>query len=158
MVAFILNAIYRQFLRSSLPGMRKVAVGKGTPGLRAMSVYRERGPPSALKGQRPLIFRPVDDIEHHSAPEHFRLEIGGVLLPLGRFPNAKSRLLVQTNKRVVRRQSAADALVHHGETVVCERLIVHQDPINEKAVAGNIQRRLSKYARDHQNVATMVTG
>jgi len=27
MVAFILNAIYRQFLRSSLPGMRKVAAG-----------------------------------------------------------------------------------------------------------------------------------
>jgi hypothetical protein len=37
-------------------------------------------------------------------------------------------------------------------------LIVHQDPTNEKAVAGNIQRRLSEYARDHQNVATMVTG
>jgi hypothetical protein len=27
MVAFILNAIYRRFLRSSLPGIRKVAAG-----------------------------------------------------------------------------------------------------------------------------------
>jgi hypothetical protein len=27
MVAFILNAIYRQFLRSSLPGIGKVAAG-----------------------------------------------------------------------------------------------------------------------------------
>ena len=42
--------------------------------------------PSALslKGQRRLIFQPVDDLENHSAPEHFGLQISRMLFPVTR--------------------------------------------------------------------------
>ena len=40
------------------------------------------------KGQRRLIFRPVDDLENHSAPEHFGFEISRVHFPVGRLANA----------------------------------------------------------------------
>jgi hypothetical protein len=34
-----------------------------------------------------LIFEPVNRFKHHSTPDHFHLQIGSVLLPLGRFLN-----------------------------------------------------------------------
>jgi hypothetical protein len=43
---------------------------------------------SGLKGQRRLIFRPINDLKKHPALEHFRLEIRRMFLPLGGLTNA----------------------------------------------------------------------
>jgi hypothetical protein len=39
--------------------------------------------------------------------------------------NAKPGFLAEAVKRIVRREGAADSLIHHGQAVVRERLIVH---------------------------------
>jgi hypothetical protein len=53
--------------------------------------------------------------------------------------------------------ATADALVHRGETVVRERLIIHRDPPYEKAAAGLRSATAFRYARcDHQKVANSV--
>jgi hypothetical protein len=79
-----------------------------------------------LNGSCALILRPIDDFEKHSALEHFAFEISGVLFPVGRLPNAKSSFLTLSFERVIGRQSPAYALVHHGEAVVGEDLIIHR--------------------------------
>jgi hypothetical protein len=57
----------------------------------------------------------------------------------------------------VGRQGAADALVHHREVVVRERLIIYRTPPYEKAVAGWVSDGSPiRTRRDHQNVAMMV--
>jgi hypothetical protein len=57
-----------------------------------------------------------------------RFEISGMQLPLGRLPNPKPGFLAQFAQRIVSRERSTDALIHHGEAVVGERLIVHQVP------------------------------
>jgi hypothetical protein len=93
-----------------------------------------REPASSLKGQLGLPIIPVDNFENHPAFEHFELEIGSMLPPIGRLSNAEPGLLAEGNKFIVGFESAADALVHHGEAVVCEGLVVHLAPLR-KAVA-----------------------
>jgi hypothetical protein len=60
--------------------------------------------PSAFEGRRSLIFGPIDNLEHHSPPEHFGIEIGGVKPPFVSFSNAKPSLLAKTAERIVRPQ------------------------------------------------------
>jgi hypothetical protein len=79
---------------------------------------------------------PIDDVKDHSAPDHFGFEIGSVLLPIWRFPDAEPGLLAEGNQFIVGFEGAADALVHHGEAIVCKSLIVHRGYPNEKADAG----------------------
>src|SRR5438477_148948 len=81
---------------------------------------------SPLKGQLGLPVVPIDDFERHPAFEHFGLEIRRVLLPIWRLSNTEPGPLTEANKFIVSFEGATDALVHHGEAVVCERLIVHQ--------------------------------
>src|SRR5882724_3530235 len=81
---------------------------------------------SFLKGQLGLAPVPIDNLKKHSAPEHFGLEISGVLFPVGGFPDAKPWFIAKTGTRIVGRESAAYTLVHHGQAVVRERLIVHR--------------------------------
>ena len=57
-----------------------------------------------------------------------RFEISGMQLPLGRLPNPKPGFLAQFAQRIVSRERSTDALIHHGEAVVGERLIIHQVP------------------------------
>ncbi len=47
-------------------------------------------------------------------------------LPFVRFANTKPRFLAKAVKRVVGCQRAPDALLHHGEAIVCKSLIVHR--------------------------------
>ena len=82
------------------------------------------------------ILRPIDDLEDHSAPEHFDLDIRGVKFPLRGLPNAKPALLAQLAKRIVNRERPTDTLVHHGEAVVRECLIIHRATPNEKPPPG----------------------
>jgi hypothetical protein len=63
---------------------------------------------------------------------HFCLEIRGVLLQIRRFPKAKSFLGLSL-EHIISHRGAADALVHHAEAVVRERLIiprVHPNAVN----------------------------
>src|SRR5258708_24017252 len=64
--------------------------------------------------------------KNHSPPEHFRLELSCVLPPIGRLPNAESSFVTLSFERVVGRQRTTHALVHHGEAVVRECLIIHR--------------------------------
>jgi hypothetical protein len=75
-----------------------------------------------------LIFWPIDNLERHSPPEHFDLEIGGVKPPFVSFSNAKPSLLAKIAERIVRPQGTTHALVHHGQAVISERLIIHWGP------------------------------
>ena len=70
---------------------------------------------------------PVDNFENHAAPDHFGFEIGGVLLPIGRLSNTESGPLAEGNKFIIGFEGTADALVHHGEAIVCKSLIVHRE-------------------------------
>src|SRR5258705_1143618 len=81
---------------------------------------------SSLERNLRLIFRPINDFEKHSALEHFAFEISGVLFPVRGLANAKSSFITLVFERIVGRQGTADALVHHGEAVVGEGLIVHR--------------------------------
>src|SRR6266436_4070546 len=76
--------------------------------------------------QRRPILRPVDDFEKHSPLDHFGLEIGRVLFPVRCFANAESGFPTLCLGRIIRCQRPAHALVHHGEAVVREGLIVHR--------------------------------
>jgi hypothetical protein len=111
--------------------------------------------PSALslKGQRRLIFQPVDDLENHSAPEHFGLQISGVLFPVGGFPDAKPWFIAKIGKRIVGCESAAYTLVHHGQAVVRERLIVHR-PLRKSRRWVEISDGFSNSHGDHQKVTS----
>src|SRR5260370_21129887 len=80
----------------------------------------------SLERKLRLIFRPINDFEKHSALEPFAFEISGVLFPVRGLANAKSSFLTLVFERIVGRQGTADALVHHGEAVVGEGLIVHR--------------------------------
>src|SRR5712691_9015973 len=82
-----------------------------------------------------LLFWPIDDLETHSALEHFRLEISGVLFPVGRLPNAEPDCQTLSLQCVVSRHGAADSFVQHSQTVIRERLTVHLGPPHEKAAA-----------------------
>src|SRR3981081_2991064 len=66
------------------------------------------------------------DFEKHSAVEHFAFEISGVLFPVRGLANAKSSFPTLVFEHIVGRQRTADALVHHGEAVLGEGLIVHR--------------------------------
>jgi len=44
---------------------------------------------SLAERQLSLILRPINDLEDHSAPEHFGFEIGRVKLPFGGLPDTK---------------------------------------------------------------------
>src|SRR6266403_176560 len=81
---------------------------------------------SSLERKLRLIFRPINDFEKHSALEHFAFEISGVLFPVRGLANAKSSFLTLVFEHIVGRQRTADALVHHGEAVLGEGLIVHR--------------------------------
>jgi hypothetical protein len=73
-----------------------------------------------------LAFRPIDDSEKHSAPEHFGLKPSGVPFPVGRLPHAKNGVAMVAFEGIIGGQSAADSLVHHRKAFVRERLVVHQ--------------------------------
>lgn len=75
--------------------------------------------------QSTLILGPVDDVEEHSPIEHFGFKIARVLLPVRCLSNPEARGRPGGLLRIVRRQGSANALVHHGEAVVCERAIIH---------------------------------
>ena len=87
---------------------------------------------SFLKRQCCLILRPVDDLEDYSPFYHFGLEFGSVLFPVRCFADAETSFLALPLERIVGCQSPTYALVHHGEAVVREGLIIHRVP-NEKA-------------------------
>src|SRR6266404_7906011 len=93
-----------------------------------------------LERQRRLIFRPINHLEKHPPPEHFGLESGGVLFPIGSLANAKFGFLALAFAGVIRRKSRAYGLVHHGETFVREGLIVHWGPLAKSRRA--LHRRL----------------
>jgi hypothetical protein len=111
---------------------------------------------SALKGEPRLIFRPVDDLEKHSALEHLSLEIRSVLFPIGRLPNAKPGLFALSLVRLIGRQGAADALVHHGEIIVRERSIIHRGPRPMKKPPLMSSATAVLRNRDHQKVTARV--
>ncbi len=46
--------------------------------------------------------------------------------PIGRLANTKSGFLSQFAKRIVSRERATNALIHHDEAVDGERLIIHR--------------------------------
>jgi hypothetical protein len=94
--------------------------------------------PLSLEGQRRLNLCPVDDLENHSAPVHLRFEIRGMYLPFGRLP--KPGFLAQLAQRIVSRERSTDALIHHGEAVVRERLIIHQVPAGKEPPLGRFSR------------------
>src|SRR3981081_3954573 len=79
-----------------------------------------------IEGQQRLNFQPIDDLEDHSALEDLGFEVGGMHLPFGSLPNAKPAFLALLGKRIVSRERSTDAMVHHGEAVVRECLIIHQ--------------------------------
>ena len=72
----------------------------------------------------PLIFGPIYDSKTHIAPKHFGFQIGGMRLPIGRFANLERRILSGGFLRVVRRESAANTLIHHGEALVRESSMI----------------------------------
>ena len=85
-----------------------------------------RDPLSVIrKGQRRLIFRPIDDVEKHSAPNHFSFESSSVHFPLLGLPDAKLAFRAEIAERIIGRQGTTNAMVHHGQARVCERLIIH---------------------------------
>src|ERR1700722_11387800 len=108
---------------------------------------------SCLKGQLGLAPVPIDNLKKHSAPEHFGLEISGVLFPVVRLPDAKPWFIAKTSKRIVGRESAADGLVHHDQAVVCERLIVHR-PLRKSRRWVEISDGFSNSHGDHQKVTS----
>src|SRR5882757_7461572 len=63
---------------------------------------------------------------------NFRLEISGVLFPVGRLPNAEPDCQTLSLQCVVSRQGPADSLVQHSQAVVRERLTVHLGPLTKK--------------------------
>jgi hypothetical protein len=67
-----------------------------------------------------------DDLEHHSALEHFDLEVSSVTSPIGRLTNAEFSFRFLPLQCVIGRQRAADGLLHQGEAIVRERLIIHR--------------------------------
>jgi hypothetical protein len=81
---------------------------------------------SFLKGQPGLAPVPIDNLKKHTAPEHFGLEISGVLFPVVGFPDAKPWFIAKTGKRIVGCESAAYGHIHHGQAVVRERFVVHR--------------------------------
>src|ERR1700726_954396 len=95
---------------------------------KAVAVLTEARNASSLERKLRLIFRPIDDFEKHSALEHFRIEIRSGLLPVGRLADAKSGFPSLRLSRIIRCQGATHALVHQGEAVVRERLIIQWDP------------------------------
>src|ERR1700736_6698064 len=104
-----------------------------------------------------LILRPVDDLEHHPAFEHFGLEVSGVMSPFGGLTNAESSFRFLPLQCIVGRQRAADGLVHQGEAVPGERLIIHRGSSPyEKAAAGPHSDGSSLSSRDRQKVRTTV--
>src|SRR6478672_12791601 len=64
--------------RRARPALPIGALGKGV-----------RDPPSIIRNeQRRLIFRPIDDVEKHSAPNHFSFESSSVHFPLLGWPSS----------------------------------------------------------------------
>jgi len=80
-----------------------------------------------LKLQRQLCLPacPVDHFKQHSAPEHLLLKSCSVIYPFGGLANAEPSLSALSLEVVIGRERAPDALVHHRQTFVRERLIVH---------------------------------
>src|SRR6266481_3627227 len=101
-----------------------IAIRTGMPPWRRSLGLGRRG--ELLKRQRRPILRPVDDLEKHSPLDHFGLEIGRVLFPVRCFADAESGFPTLCLGRIIRCQRPAHALVHHGEAVVREGLIVHR--------------------------------
>jgi hypothetical protein len=75
---------------------------------------------SLLQGQNCLVLNSIDDIEHYAAFEHFSFEISRRVDSLGglRTWNRASCCLGGP--------SAADALVHHCETIARKRRVIHR--------------------------------
>src|SRR5437016_4170575 len=74
----------------------------------------------------------ADKVKGHAAIAHFGFEICGMQLPFMRFADTKPRFVANAAKRVIGCQGAPDALVHHGEAIVCEGLIVHWATLAKK--------------------------
>src|SRR6266705_3163434 len=88
---------------------------------------------SFLKRQCRLILRPIDNLEGHSPLEHFGLERGSVFSPVRCFADTETSFLVLLLEGIVGGKRTAYALVHHGEAVVRERLIIHRVPTKKPA-------------------------
>jgi len=82
--------------------------------------------------------------KNHSPPEHFRLELSCVLPPIGRLPNAESSFVTLSFERVVGRQRTTHALVHHGEAVVRECLIIHRGLFRQGTEAPRVGEKYLK--------------
>ncbi len=78
-----------------------------------------------LQRQSPLIFGPIDDLEKHPSVQHFSLQICCVLFPIAGLPNTKARLIAGSPLSVIRFQRSANTFIHHRQTVVRERSIIH---------------------------------
>ena len=99
--------------------------------------------------------------EEADAPSDGRKWLVLVAMVFGLFMPMLDNLVVNValptiqHQPVVSCQRAADALVHHGQALVGERLIVHHWPPCEKAAAGEPATALAQYA-DHQKVTRIV--
>ena len=76
-----------------------------------------------------LTLGPVDPVKGHTASEHLRFQIGGVLHPIRGFADAKSWFLTQPVQFVVYSQCPSGSMMHHQEAIIRERLIVHGTPV-----------------------------
>jgi putative transposase len=102
---------------------------------------------SIVGGKRCPILRPVNNVEKHSAFEHLRFQLASMSLPVRRLPDPESGFLPLSFHRIVSRQRAADALVHHRETVVGECRVIHFGPLKVAAWLGH-RRRLTPATKD----------
>jgi hypothetical protein len=70
------------------------------------------------KEQRRLTFRPIDDVEKHSTPNHFSFESSSVHFPLLGLPDAKLAFRAEIAECIISRQGTTNAMVHHGQARV----------------------------------------
>jgi hypothetical protein len=64
-----------------------------------------RDPPSIIRNeQRRLILRPIDDVEKHSAPNHFSFVSSSVHFPLLGLPDAKLAFRAEIGARTINRR------------------------------------------------------
>jgi hypothetical protein len=118
-----------------------------------------RGPLSIIcKEQCRLIFRPIDGVEKHSTPNHFSFESSSVHFPLLGLPDAKLAFRAEFAERIIGRQGTTNAMVHHGQARVCERLIIHPvlHLMKKPPLVCWDQRRFSRSTRDTRRSRQMM--
>ena len=118
------------------------------------SVHR---PGSLLEEKRLLAFRPIDNHEMNSAPEHFGFKIGGVLLPFGCVSDTEYGFAAIPFEVIIGRQGPPYPLIHHGEASVRERLVVHRTHLmKKKPPPVSLSDGFSNSHGDHQKVTVIL--